>query len=78
MSLIELEEKTIALSVFEAERDYWQESEHYRLVDLVQEHSSLGSHTATLDASHRPFAEPASSLEGRAQAEGVEADAIRQ
>ena len=78
---IELEEKTFALSVVEAERDYWRESEHYRwirLVDLVQEYSSLGSHAAALEASHGAVAERASSLEGQAQVARVEADAIRQ
>ena len=78
---IELEEKTFALSLVEAERDYWQESEQYRwirLVDLVQEYSSLGSHAAALEASHGAVAERASSLEGHAQVARVEADAIRQ
>ena len=78
---IELEEKTFALSVVEAERDYWQESEQYRwirLVDLVQEYSSLGSHAAALEASHGAVAGRASSLEGKAQVARVEADAIRQ
>jgi len=78
---MELEEKTFALSLAEAERDYWQESEHYRwhrLVDLVQEYSSLGSHAASLEASHGAVAERASSLEGQAQVARVEADSIRQ
>jgi len=78
---MDLEEKTFALSLVEAERDYWQESEHYRwirLVDLVQEYSSLGSHAAALEATHGAVAERASSLQGQAQVARVEADAIRQ
>jgi chromosome segregation ATPase len=78
---MELEEKTFASSLIEAERDYWKESEHYRwirLVDLVQEYSSLGSDAAALEASFGAVAERASSLEGRAQVARVEADSIRQ
>ena len=78
---MELEEKTFASSVAEAERDYWKESEHYRwirLVDLVQEYSSLGGHAASLEASYGAVAERASSLEGQAQVARVEADSIRQ
>jgi chromosome segregation ATPase len=78
---IELEEKTFALALVKAERDYWQESEHYRwirLVDLVQEYSSLGSHAASLEASQGAITERAASLEGQAQVARVEADSIRQ
>ena len=78
---IELEEKTFALSLVEAERNYWRQSEDYRwirLVDLVAEYSSLGSHAAALEASHGAIVERASSLEGQAQVARVEADSIRQ
>ena len=78
---MELEEKTFASSLAEAERDYWKESEHHRwirLVDLVQEYSSLGGHAASLEASYGAVAERASSLEGKAQVARVEADSIRQ
>lgn len=78
---IELEEKTFALSLAKAERAYWQESEHFRwirLVDLVQEYSSLGSHAAALEASQGAITGRAASLEGQAQVARVEADSIRQ
>lgn len=78
---MELEDKTFASSLVEAERDYWKVSEEYRwirLVDLVQEYSSLGIHAASLEASFGAVAERASSLEGQAQVARVEADSIRQ
>jgi len=78
---IELEEKAFASSLVETERDYWKESEQYRwirLVDLVQEYSSLGSHAAALEASFGAVTERASLLEGQGQVARVEADSIRQ